>query len=289
MAATTSFTCYDAQRELFLEFGLTTWTSYAPSLNVTIRGKRGGGNSVNAFLPINNFPQLLANINSPTTASQIQFNYKNSSGSFGRENDNFTINSSNGSAIVTLNETQWKDIQQYLNLMYMYAPMIREIGNCVRMHLIDVLTQVGLNPIDPNTNRTRATAWYGNTDNSNSNYQRNNNNYQNRQQNNQQQNHQAPNMNMPAMPPMMGGNNAPNMGAPMMTPPVAGANMPPMAQPGTMPNIGAPMPNFATPPVAGSNMGGGAAPATGTTANFADGLQNMLNGAFMSPPGSPNQ
>ena len=291
MAANTSFTCYDAQKELFLEFGLTTWTSYPPSLNISIRGKARGNANTNAFLPINHFPNLIANITNPETSSPIQFNYKNGSGSFGRDGDNFQIITGNGTVYVTLTNGQWKDIIQYLNLMYMYAPMIKEIGNTVRMHLIDVLTQVGLNPIDPATNRTKATSWYGNTgnnDNSGGGYQRNHNNGGYNQSQNLQQ---APNMNMPSMPPMMGGM------------PMQNNNMPPMAQPGSMPNMGAPMPPFnnqqqisgsgnVVPP---SIIGGGAAPATGNTANLADGLQNMLNGAFMSPnpnnggPKQPNQ
>ena len=268
--ALSSFTCYDTQKELFLEFGLTTWTSYHPSLNICIRPKSGGyRGATSAYLQVQYLNSLIANVTNPSATAMIQYGGRNSnnSGTVGRSGNDFQIMNQSGTVFVTLEETQWNNLIQYLTLMYNYAPLIKEIGNCVRMHMIDLLRQVGVDQMDPSTNRYRTTMWYSSKDNANNedgpSYGNNNNNRGN-YGNNPPQQHTAP-----SMPPMMGNGSMP----PMNTPPTG--NMPPMAPlatpPGSVPNMGVPMPPF-TPTAPNSGMQG-----------LVGGMQNMLNNAFVPP------
>lgn len=272
MASMTSFVCFDRSgNNLILECGMTTWTNYVPSLSINIKQKGNTKGLAFAYLQVHMMPNLINNVTNPATNGLVQASGNNNGAtSFGRMGNDFIVQAPQGSYTIGMDDNQWANFAQYLTYMYNYAPVIKEVGICVRMHMMNLLRQAGLDGRDA-SGRSALTPWYMEDKNFNNQggggY--NNNNFQNQHQ---------------QMPPQQQNTGMGMVGGSMPPPPTMNTNqqqMPPMAPPmgAPMPNMGAPMapmPNQQTPTMP-------QAP-TGATGNLADGIQNMLNGAFTIPP-----
>lgn len=159
-----SYSVMDNNNQLVLEASLTSWTEYQPSLNISIRPK----NSLNqqsralasAFMPVYLVPKLIDNMRDPNTNGMVQCNNQFSGPtSIGRFGNDFTISNNNGSGKVILDEMQWRDTINYFTLMYENAQLIKEIGRTVRMQVINILREIGLDTRDQN-GRWKTTPWY---------------------------------------------------------------------------------------------------------------------------------
>ena len=159
-----SYSVIDNNSQLVLEASLTSWTEYQPSLNISIRPKNSSNQQVralaSAFLPVFLVPKLVDNMKDPNTNGMVQCNNQFSGAtSIGRFGNDFTISNNNGSGKVILDEIQWRDTINYFSLMYENAQLIKEIGRTVRMQVINILREIGLDTPDQN-GRFKTTPWY---------------------------------------------------------------------------------------------------------------------------------
>ena len=159
-----SYSVIDNNNNLVLEASLTAWTEYQPSLNISIRPKNSANQQVralaSAFIPVFLVPKLVDNMKDPNSNGMVQCNNQFSGPtSIGRFGNDFTISNNNGSGKVILDEMQWRDTINYFSLMYENAQLIKEIGRIVRMQMINVLREIGLDIPDQN-GRWKSTPWY---------------------------------------------------------------------------------------------------------------------------------
>lgn len=147
----------------FLELHLIAWNeAYVPNLSIAIRGRSASKSEAMCLVPIYNINNLVQNLKDPATSAQLQMT-NNSGGStvVGRYGDDFTIQNNFGSSAVTLNAQQWADTIVYIEQTASRASFIREISKNVRMQVINVARQLGLDKVV--NGRFMTTQWYDNS------------------------------------------------------------------------------------------------------------------------------
>ena len=291
----------DFNNNLMLEMNLNAFTEFQPQLQIDIKNrpmKGAGMQSPQASIQIlvYQLPQLLANMSNPMDSAILQVNNNGNTGNVGRMANDFVIVNNNGTFKVTLNDSQWSDTYNYVKQMYDNASLIKEIGRNVRMHIINVLREVGLD--NPVNGRFRATNFYDYRIDQTLRGGNNNNNFSTGDgaspsgaiHNGFSNNGRMPNQ-MGGMPQMINSagisNPAPSIGMPsnMVMPPVqtntqpgginslsSGNNTIPE---GSTPNMGSPMPSIPNP-----SVGGNGSPSSGSPVSLSSGIQDMLNSAF---------
>ena len=159
------YSVLDNNSQLVLESTLVSWQESQPQFNIAIRPKGQAGSTswpkAQVFLPVYLMPDLLANLTDPNSAGIVQTNDRlNGAGTIGRFNSDFTITNNSGTGRVTLNEMQWKNTIAYFNQMYIESSVIKANGRCIRMHLINLLRELGLDDPDKNGGKFKTTQWY---------------------------------------------------------------------------------------------------------------------------------
>ena len=291
----------DFTNNLMLDMSLNAFTEFQPQLQIDIRNrpmKGGGMQAPQASIPVlvYQLPHLLANINNPMESAVLQINNNGNTGNVGRMANDFVIVNNNGTVKVTLNDNQWSDTYNYVKQMYDNASLIKEIGRNVRMHIINVLREIGLD--NPVNGRFRATNFYDYRIDQSLRGGNNNNNFSTgdgaspsgAMHNGFSNNGRMPNQpaSMPQMVNSAGiSNSAPSIGMPsgMAMPSVPmntqpnGINSLPSGNntisEGAPPNMGSPM-----PPIPNPSIGGNGSPSNSSPASLSSGIQDMLNNAF---------
>ena len=213
MAGTPGFIAKDINQGVnrFLECSLQAFNGYAPSLSITIRE---GNNNAYSFVDVTKIPALIAMVQNPMSATPLTVR-----GTLTRRGTDFIVTSpnNNSSLQVTLSDEIFQNFILYLNSIYQFAPIIKEIVGNIRMVLAQCFNQAGFGGV--------TSYWIDKGGN----------------QQQQQQQQQQPPMGMPPQPPMM----QPQTGMPPM-------GMPPMGMPQQQPQMGMPP----QPPMMQSPMGG---------------------------------
>lgn len=143
------FSVFDNNSQMFLEITLVTWLENQNQFNLSIRPKGQRGSiakpMAQAIVPLYLMNDLIANLSNPNTSGVISTNDNlYGSGSVGRFNNEFTITNNSGSARVTFNDVQWKILIDYFINMSSKAQEIKAIGRNVRMHVINLLRELGI-------------------------------------------------------------------------------------------------------------------------------------------------
>ena len=294
-----AYSVMDNTNNMILEMSLQAFTEFQPQLQIDIkpRPQQGGGMVqpvASAAVLVYQLPGLINNMTNPMDSAMLQINNRNSGTSnVGRMGNDFIITNNNGSFKVTLMDSQWSDTYNYVKLMYENASLIKEIGRNVRMHVINVLREIGLDM--PVNGRFKATNFYDYRIDSNL---RGNSNFshsegvstmgamnagfsqngrtpiQGNLNNSAGVSNPAPLMGMPtgtAMPPLPVNTQGIQQGG--VNPVVPGNGTMPGS---SIPNMGSPMPPL---PVAPGN-GGNANSSSGDTSSLSSGIQDMLSTAF---------
>ena len=157
-----SFSVLNQNQGLYLDMMLNTWNeSFVPSFQILIRRAQTGKSESVCMFGINRLPELINNVQDPVNFPQIKVTSKNGEIVLGRYNNDFSIQGSYGSGSISLVDYQWNDVLRYINMMYDYAPLIREISRNVRVQVINLFRQVGLD--SPENGRFKTTYWYDNS------------------------------------------------------------------------------------------------------------------------------
>ena len=184
------FSVFDNNSQMFLEITLVSWLENANQFNLSIRprGQKGIQSKAvaQAIVPLYLMNDLIANLSNPNTSGVISTNDNlYGSGNVGRFNNEFTITNNSGSGRVSFNDAQWKILVDYFTHMSSKAQEIKAIGRNIRMHMINLFRELGID--QPNANGYFKTTqnydyrydsaknYPGNTNNGNSNYRSNNN------------------------------------------------------------------------------------------------------------------
>ena len=159
------YSVLDNGSNLVLEVTLVSWQEMQSQFNIAIRPKGQTGSAswpqAQVFLPMFLVPDLLANLSDPNSAGLVQTNDRLSgAGTIGRFNSDFTISNNSGTGRVVLNESQWKNTIDCLNRLYLDNVVIKSIGRCFRMHLINIVRELGLDNPQANGGRFKTTQWY---------------------------------------------------------------------------------------------------------------------------------
>ena len=188
MAGTPGFIAKDINQGVnrFLECSLQAFNGYAPSLSVTIRE---GNSNAYSFVDVAKIPALIAMVQNPMSATPLA-----ARGTLTRRGTDFIVTSpnNNSSLQVTLSDEIFQNFILYLNSIYQFAPIIKEIVGNIRMVLAQCFNQAGFGGV--------TSYWID------------------KGGNNQQQQQQQPPMGMPQQQPQMGMPPQP----PMMQSPMGG-------------------------------------------------------------------
>ena len=139
MAGTPGFIAKDINQGVnrFLECSLQAFNGYAPSLSITIRE---GNSNAYSFVDVAKIPALIAMVQNPMSATPLA-----ARGTLTRRGTDFIVTSpnNNSSLQVTLSDEIFQNFILYLNSIYQFAPIIKEIVGNIRMVLAQCFNQAG--------------------------------------------------------------------------------------------------------------------------------------------------
>lgn len=155
-----TFSCMSSVGK-YLEIDLEAWNEgFQPQLMFQIRSQMTPKPDANVSVPIYMAPTLINNIKDPMNVAQLQINTKFGSNLIGRKGNEFVLNTPRGNISAPFTDQQYIDINNFIALMYNNASLVRCIAKNVRLQVMNVLRQVG---IDTESNgRYRTTNYYDN-------------------------------------------------------------------------------------------------------------------------------
>ena len=156
---------YSRESDAFLDMQLETWNDYSSNALVlfAIR-KRGVGKNLVAIKPSSSLiPEIVENIENPKETNSVEFRGESSSGKIGRSSSkpsSLIISNQYGTVEIVFDDKKFAEITDYLRLIYRNEFLIKDICRNVRMHVVNVLREVGMDPLPEG--RFATTGFYDN-------------------------------------------------------------------------------------------------------------------------------
>ena len=171
------FAIKDYSQSLLLSLELNAYSEYQPNFMLSVvrppQQKEANytssqRNVVATPLSLEDATRLANHLKAPNEFPSLEIrNIFNSQVVIERINDgkNLYISSNHptsGTRDITLSfdEAQFKALIDYLGYMVYNASLIKEIGRNVRMQMINLLRELGIDTLNPNNNQYRTTQWY---------------------------------------------------------------------------------------------------------------------------------
>lgn len=142
-----SYSVLNKGMQVVLDIDYECFSEFQPACNFIIRPlplkAQVSRAMAQIYVPTYLIIQMIQNLSNPQNPC-ISVTYTNGTTQVGRQDNAFIISGPNGSAQITLQDSQWNDTIEYLKLMYQFAPLAKVIGKTTRLHVINIMRQLGL-------------------------------------------------------------------------------------------------------------------------------------------------
>ena len=143
-----SYSVLNKSLQVVLDIDYECFSEFQPACNFIIRPLPSKAQPLSraiaqVYVPTYLIVQMIQNLSNPQLPC-ISVTYTSGTTQIGRQENAFIISGINGSAQIALQESQWNDTIEYLKLIYQFGPLAKVIGKTTRLHIINVLRQLGL-------------------------------------------------------------------------------------------------------------------------------------------------